>query len=67
MDGCPTPIVLKKGGQFCETLSSPSSTERTVCPREKFAGCVNEDRSILLQLISDDSQSFVIKDTTFVT
>ena len=53
-------------GQFCETLSSPS-TEITVCPREKFAGCVKEDRSILLQLISDDSQSFVIKDTTFVT
>ena len=62
----PTPIVLKKGGPLCDGLSNASCSQQTVCPKEKFVGCVNEDGCIFLQLISDDSQSFVIKDAKFI-
>ncbi len=63
--GSPTSIVLKKGGPVCEGFKSSSCTLRTVCPREKFACCINEDGNILLQFISDDTQYSIVKDTTF--
>lgn len=57
---------MKKGKDFLGNLSSPSTVQRSVCPREKFISFIDEAGHLIVKVLSNDLQKTEVDDVQFV-
>ena len=59
-------IILKKGKDFLGNLSSPSTVQRSVCPRETLIGFIDEAGHLVIKGLSNDLQKAEVDELQFV-